>query len=42
MQLRRFASVLSERRREIRFALIVLALIATAIGIGLPFEGEDA
>ena len=42
MQLRHIASVLSERRREIRFALIVLALIATAIGIGLPFEEGDA
>ena len=42
MQLRRFTSVISERRREIRFALIVLALIATAIGIGLPFDAGDA
>ena len=42
MQLHHIASVLSERRREIRFALIVLALIATAIGIGLPFNAGDA
>ncbi len=42
MQLRHIASALSEHRREIRFALIVLALIATAVGIGLPFEGSDA
>lgn len=42
MQLRRIAFVLSEHRREIRFALIVLVLIATAIGIGLPFDTGDA
>ncbi|MEJ2559330.1 MAG: hypothetical protein P8186_24560 [Anaerolineae bacterium] len=42
MQLRRLMHTLFERRREIRLALILLALIAAAIGVGLPFETGDA
>jgi hypothetical protein len=42
MQLRRLTHMLFERRREIRLALVLLALIAAAIGVGLPFEVDDA
>lgn len=42
MELRRLMHTLFERRREIRMALVLLALIAAAIGVSLPFEEGDA
>jgi hypothetical protein len=42
MQLRRLMHTLFERRREIRLALVLLALIAAAIGVSLPYESSDS